>query len=71
MRKDAGFEVVDRIGISLNGTECLMNTIEPLRKSIMDSVLAIEYSDNAPEGAYSADWSINGEDAHFACWKAQ
>ena len=69
MRKDAGFEVVDRIGISLSGTKRLMSMIEPQRNDIMDSVLAIEYSETAPENAYFADWNINGEDARFACWK--
>ena len=69
MRKDAGYEVVDRIGISLAGTERLMSMVEPQRQSIMDSVLAVEYLSEAPEGAYTAEWNINGEAARFACWK--
>ena len=35
----------------------------------MKSVLAVEYSDEIPEGAYTAEWNINGEHAKFACWK--
>ena len=69
MRKDAGYEVVDRIGVSLTGTERLMSMILPQRESIMKSVLAVEYSDEIPEGAYTAEWNINGEHAKFACWK--
>ena len=69
MRKDAGYEVVDRIGVSLTGTERLMSMILPQRESIMKSVLAVEYSDEIPEGAYTAEWNINGESAKFACWK--
>ena len=49
-----------------------MSMIEPQRNDIMDSVLAIEVlPTTAPENAYFAEWNINGEDARFACWKAQ
>lgn len=71
MRKDAGYEVVDRIGISLSGTERFSAMVAPQMQGIMDSVLAIESADTAPEGAYTAEWNINGEQAKFACWKAQ
>lgn len=70
MRKEAGFEVVDRIGICLAGSDRLMRMLEPQCAAIMQSVLAVERSDKAPEGAYAADWNINGEKARFACWKA-
>ena len=69
MRKDAGFEVVDRIGIALGGSDKLMQYVNEQRGVIMNAVLATEYLDSAPEGAYTAEWSINGEPARFACWK--
>ncbi len=64
MRKEAGFDVVDRIRVSYQTTEVLAPVIEAHKDEIASAVLATEITcGEAPEGAYAKEWNINGEKA--------
>ena len=64
MRKDADFDVVDRIAVSVATTEKLAAIIEAHKSELMNSVLAVELTVcDAAEGAAVQEWSINGEKA--------
>ena len=62
MRKDAGFEVVDRIRVTYTASEKLAAVIENGRAEIMKAVLAVELTPGA-EGELVREWNINGEKA--------
>ena len=62
MRKDAGFEVVDRIKVTYTASEKLTAVIEAGKDEIMKAVLAVELVPGA-EGELVRDWNINGEKA--------
>ena len=63
MRKEAGFDVVDRISAYYQTTEKLAGVIEKNAPAISSSVLATSLSEGAPEGGYQKEWNINGEKA--------
>ncbi|MBQ8972927.1 MAG: isoleucine--tRNA ligase [Clostridia bacterium] len=64
MRKEAGFDVVDRIHVTYKTTDTLANVIAANQSAIADSELALSIEPvDAPEGAYSREWNINGEKA--------
>ena len=60
MRKDAGFEVMDHIRVSLNGNDKLAAIAQKNREAICGKVLADELT--AGE-TYSVEkeWNVNGE----------
>ncbi|MBQ1846502.1 MAG: isoleucine--tRNA ligase, partial [Clostridia bacterium] len=64
MRKDAGFEVMDRINVTLEVNGKLKAYIEKNMDQIKDETLADSVSFTKAEG-YVKDWSINGEDSVF------
>jgi len=63
MRKEAGFEVMDKINIFASASDALADIIKRNEKDICGDTLAegIIFA-SASEGAYSKDWNINGED---------
>jgi isoleucyl-tRNA synthetase len=64
MRKEAGFDVVDRIQITYNTTDVLAEVIAKNADEIAAATLATAIANaDAPEGAYVKDWNINGEKA--------
>ncbi len=64
MRKDADFDVVDRIAVSVATTEKLASIISANKDELMKSVLALELTVcDAAEGTAVQEWSINGEKA--------
>lgn len=64
MRKDAGFDVVDRISVTYATTETLAPVIEAHKDEIASAVLATSITaGDAPEGAFAKEWNINGEKA--------
>ena len=70
MRKEAGFDVVDRITVTYKASEALAPVIAKNADAIADAVLATAITEgDAPEGAYAKDWNINGEAATLAVWK--
>lgn len=71
MRKDAGFEVSDRIEVTYEAEDELAAAIEAGRDFIMQSVLATTFARGAaPEGAVSQEWDLNGKKAVLSVRKA-
>ncbi|MBR5225613.1 MAG: class I tRNA ligase family protein, partial [Clostridia bacterium] len=72
MRKEAGFEVTDRILVTVKtADEKLAAIVEANVEGIKNGVLALEVVlGDAAEGAYVKDWSINGVDATLSVRKA-
>ena len=70
MRKEAGFDVVDRIQVSYETTETLAAVIAKNADEIASAVLATEIVAAAAfEGAYAKEWNINGEKASLSVKK--
>ena len=70
MRKEAGFDVVDRIAVTYEATDTLAPVIERNADAIAQAVLATAVTQGpAPEGAYQKAWNINGEKASFSVKK--
>ena len=61
MRKDAGFEVLDRIAVYIEAGEKLSAIFARNRSEIMGEVLADEVAAVRP--GHAKDWNINGEPA--------
>jgi isoleucyl-tRNA synthetase len=60
MRKEAGFEVIDRISVWHSGNEKIADVFSRNGELIKTEVLA-DNIDNLPGGSYTKEWSINGE----------
>ena len=61
MRKDAGFEVMDRINVYVSGND----KIAALMEKNAEQVKAVVLADNIIAGeakGFTKDWNINGED---------
>jgi isoleucyl-tRNA synthetase len=61
MRKDAGFEVTDRIIIFYRTTPVLQNAIAVMESYIQTETLAEKITNTYAPGEYSASWDVNGE----------
>ncbi|MBM2841170.1 MAG: isoleucyl-tRNA synthetase, partial [Bacteroidetes bacterium] len=61
MRKNAGFQVTDRIAIFYKGSEKLHRAIESMAAYIKNETLAVELSSSFKAGEYSEKLDINGE----------
>ncbi|MCL2287428.1 MAG: isoleucine--tRNA ligase [Firmicutes bacterium] len=62
MRREAGFEVTDRIIAGYSDNAVLSAVIENNRAAIAAELLADQLSISAPpEGAFAKEWNINGE----------
>ena len=71
MRKEADFEVSDRITVTYQADEELTAAIEAGKSFIMQSVLAESMeSAAAADGAIAKEWNINGKKATLAICKA-
>jgi isoleucyl-tRNA synthetase len=59
MRKESGFEVMDRIRVAFSGNETVLKIAERNAAEICDETLA----DSVSEGTltHSKEWNINGE----------
>jgi isoleucyl-tRNA synthetase len=60
MRKEADFEVTDKIKVTYVGTEKAEGIFAKHADEIGEEVLAIAVENKTPEG-YTKDWNINGE----------
>ena len=60
MRKEAGFEVMDKIHVYAKDNQRIMDIMENHRDEIMSEVLAEEITLNETDG-YVKEWSINKE----------
>lgn len=64
MRKEADFNVTDRIKLYIKSTDAVFKAIEKHREHIMHETLTKELMMTQPEpSAYSKEWDINGEKA--------
>jgi len=61
MRKEADFEVMDKIAVYVNGNDKIMGICKNNKEEIMSDVLANDIILGTIEG-YSKEWNINGED---------
>jgi len=61
MRKDAGFDVTDRIRISYQAKEKLSKALKSLGEYVKNETLAIDLLENSIKEGYQAEWDINGE----------
>ena len=68
MRKEAGFEVVDRIRLGCKGNDKIAEILTRNEDSIKKDVLANEFVNGALSG-YEKQWSINGEDVTLSVEK--
>ena len=68
MRKEAGFEVTDRIRVALSGNDKLTEVLHKNEKAIADKVLAVEVLDGQTL-ANAREWDINGEKAEISVEK--
>ena len=69
MRKEAGFEVMDRIRVSVNGNGKLADVAFRNREAVCGKVLALELA-REKEFSVSREWNINGERAVISMEKA-
>jgi isoleucyl-tRNA synthetase len=60
MRKEAGFEVMDKITISVAGNDKVADIMKRNEEAIFGDVLATAINYGAVDG-YTKNWSINGE----------
>ncbi|MBR2661596.1 MAG: isoleucine--tRNA ligase [Clostridia bacterium] len=71
MRKDAGFEVTDRISLYYEGDDELAAALDAFSGMIGRTTLATSIArGNAPEGFVSQQWDINGKKAELGIAKA-
>ena len=68
MRKDADFEVMDHIKVSVNGNEKLSAIVQANKDAIADKVLADELTCNQ-EFVVAKEWNVNGESVTIAIEK--
>ncbi len=68
MRKEAGFEVQDRIRLYYADNDRLAKVIKENAAQIAEEVLADEIKEGKPEG-YGKEWNINGERMFFTVVK--
>ena len=64
MRKDAGFEVMDRINVTLKVCDKIRAYVEANMAQIKEETLSESVSFTEPKG-YVKEWNINGEDSVF------
>jgi isoleucyl-tRNA synthetase len=63
LRKDAGFEVTDRINIYFTGSHKLRSVLQSKQSYIKNETLAVNLVDTFRPGEYASKLDINGEDA--------
>lgn len=68
MRKEAGFEVMDKITVYAKNNEKVLKVLEDNKEEIKSEVLATDVITGSTEG-YEKSWSINGEDVVMAVKK--
>ncbi len=72
MRKEAGFEVMDKITVYAEGNERIAGVLGKNRSEVMSEVLADEIILSAvgnESGAYVKEWNINGENVTLGVYR--
>ena len=70
MRKEAGFEVMDKITVYSNGNDKIADLLSKNEDTVKNDVLATEIISGKVDG-YSKEWNINGENVTFGVKKNQ
>ena len=70
MRKEAGFEVMDKITVYSDGNDKIAELISKNEDTVKNDVLAAEIVTGKIDG-YSKEWNINGENVTFGVKKNQ
>jgi len=71
MRKDAGFDVTDRIHAAYEADEELHQGLSAFSAMVSGVVLAKTFTrGKAPDHAYTQEWDINGKKTMLGVWKA-
>ena len=60
MRKDSGFEVMDRIKVVVTGSDVVSKVVLKNKEAISTKVLAVDISDNGTLSNMK-EWNVNGE----------
>ena len=60
-RKEAGFDVSDRICTVISGGPDSMRALEVHRDYLMKETLSVSLAHGEPEGEYVREWDVNGE----------
>ena len=68
MRKEAGFEVMDKITVFAKGNEKLETLMQTNKESIITDVMATEIVTGKVDG-YVKEWNINGENVELGVKK--
>ena len=68
MRKEAGFEVMDKISVYVTGNDKVAKIMEDNKEEILHDVIATELYAGKTSG-YTKEWNINGEDVTLAVEK--
>ncbi len=61
MRKDAGFDVVDRIKVTYEAGERLKDAMERFASRVAAETLAASVTEGAGAGELEREWDVNGE----------
>ena len=61
MRKEAGFEVMDRISVGYSGNEKIKDIFERNKEEISHEVLADSIEEGVLSEGHEKEWNINGE----------
>jgi len=69
MRKEADFEVMDHIRVTMRGSEKLDDIAQKNEARIRKEVLCDDLQINAEPTGYVKDWNVNGEDVSFGVEK--
>ena len=70
MRKEAGFEVMDKITVYSDGNDKIADLLSKNEDTVKNDVLATEIISGKVDG-YSKEWNINGENVTFGVKKNQ
>ena len=71
LRKQAGFDIADRIQLYVQGTPNLVAAIQEYKDYIQDETLAVQLSESEPpEDAATKDTWFDGQWAKFGITKA-
>ena len=70
MRKEAGFEVQDRIEVFEDGNEKIASLMKKFEESLQKEVLALSITVGALDG-YTKEWTVNGEKVSLGVKKVE
>lgn len=70
MRKESGFDVVDRIRVVFEGSDLVARAVERFADQIRSDTLADALDRGTPDGKGAREWDLNGEPTRIAIVRA-